>query len=459
MKVKYFIRKGKTERPFINARITHGRALDVRKSLPLTIHHKYWSNEGENIRGRHLPPEPLAVKTKLLEFENALQVAYTETLTTNEPLGLGWVEKVLDGFFTGGKKQERHEYFTDYLEEFIDSLNNRSLPRGNGKKYSYSSVKNYRSTYNRLKEFEGKRKIRLSEVDLRFYDAFVNKHCFEQNALNPNTVGNYIKNIKAILSRAEKEGYVIHPDHKSSDFYKPKSTDPGNEVYLKESEIDSIYSHRCSSNMLSNARDWLILSCETGLRINDLLNPTEISLSSFSYALDRLKSDGWKSGNQIELRLKANKTGIFAIVPLLERSAEILLKNNGLPRSISDVNYNLYLKELCKEVGLNKVVSGSKMMEVGSELDKKSGKKVKRFRKVEGHYPKHELVSSHVGRRSYITNAYVKGVDPYTIMRVSGHRSLDQLVQYIKMTSEDSFDSLQRLHLNNRGDVPTSMVA
>lgn len=445
MKVKYFVRPGQSDRPNINARITCGRKLDVRKALPLTVPRKYWSPNG-SIKGRHLPPDIEKVRYKLIEFENTLQSAYTDVLSTNEPLSLRWVENVIEGFFTGGKRQEGYEYLTDFMKSFIDALPGRLIPKGGGKKYSDNTIKNYTSTYNRLLEFEGRRKIRLMDVDIEFHNSFLD-YCHNELELGVNTISNYIKNIKSILKQADKAGLRVCQDYKSEDFYRPRNDEPGTGIYLTNSELDEIWSYKTKRQSLANAREWLILSCETGLRISDLLTPTTETKAAFKYALNELKN-GQRPNGSIELKLKARKTGAYSVVPLLERSAEILLSNDGLPVATSDVNYNLYVKDLCQDVGLTKLVYGSKMVDVGG----------KRFRKRLDYFPKHELVSSHIGRRTYITNAYLRGVDPVSIMKVSGHKSLEQLEQYIKMTSEDSFESLQRLHLNNRLDVKARMV-
>lgn len=47
--------------------------------------------------------------------------------------------------------------------------------------------------------------------------------------------------------------------------------------------------------------------------------------------------------------------------------------------------------------------------------------------------PKYELIASHTCRRSYITNLYFHyGVDYERIMKISGHRTVEQLKKYIR---------------------------
>ncbi len=62
-------------------------------------------------------------------------------------------------------------------------------------------------------------------------------------------------------------------------------------------------------------------------------------------------------------------------------------------------------------------------------LSHKQGKTIK-----EEVYKKYELISSHICRRSFATNMYLRGVDPEIIMTNTGHSSLKTLFSYIKIT-------------------------
>ena len=55
-------------------------------------------------------------------------------------------------------------------------------------------------------------------------------------------------------------------------------------------------------------------------------------------------------------------------------------------------------------------------------ITKKDCKKEINYRKKTGIYKKHELVSSHICRRSFATNLYGK-IDTLTIMKITGHKT------------------------------------
>ena len=50
--------------------------------------------------------------------------------------------------------------------------------------------------------------------------------------------------------------------------------------------------------------------------------------------------------------------------------------------------------------------------------------------------PKYKLLATHTARRSFCTNAYLKGLDTLDIMAISGHKTEQNLLRYIKVTRE-----------------------
>jgi integrase len=116
-------------------------------------------------------------------------------------------------------------------------------------------------------------------------------------------------------------------------------------------------------------------------------------------------------------------------VPLHKEILKILKKRDGdFPYKISDQKYNDYIKKVCEIAELNKMVYGSKNM----ELIKDSGI----FRKKSDLYKKFELVSSHIGRRSFATNFY--GTIPTTyLIYVTGHSTEGMFLSYIGKSNKD----------------------
>ncbi len=158
---------------------------------------------------------------------------------------------------------------------------------------------------------------------------------------------------------------------------------------------------------LDNARDWLVISCETGQRVSDFM---------------RFKSDMIRNEGKVPLiEFTQVKTGKIMAIPLSKRVRAVLEKRGGeFPRRITDQRYNEYIKEVAKIAGITQEIPGSK-------IDKE------RKRKVSGVFPKYELVTSHIGRRSFATNNY--GHIPTSLLiNVTGHATESMFLEYIGKT-------------------------
>jgi hypothetical protein len=123
---------------------------------------------------------------------------------------------------------------------------------------------------------------------------------------------------------------------------------------------------------------------------------------------------------------KTNKETTISVHP---KVIEMLNKRNGeFPYKISDQKYNDYIKDVCKLAELNEPTKGSKLL----ETEPKSGI----YRKKQGVYPKWELVTSHIGRRSKATNFY--GTMPTShLINITNHSTEEQFLAYVGKSNKD----------------------
>ena len=116
-------------------------------------------------------------------------------------------------------------------------------------------------------------------------------------------------------------------------------------------------------------------------------------------------------------------------VPLHSMVLDILKKRGGqFPYQISDQKYNEHIKELCKIAGLTQKVKGSKKTETAPDS--------KQYRKETGTFEKWELVTSHIGRRSFASNFYGK-IPTSFLIYVTGHTTEVMFLNYIGKSNKD----------------------
>ncbi len=116
------------------------------------------------------------------------------------------------------------------------------------------------------------------------------------------------------------------------------------------------------------------------------------------------------------LDIVQQKTKNPATVPIMKTYIEEFIKNE-FPYKISIQKFNEYLKDLCQECKINEPTKGNL-------FDNKTN------RKKLGTYPKYELISSHICRRSFATN-YYKLIPTPILMEITAHSKESMFLEYI----------------------------
>ena len=113
----------------------------------------------------------------------------------------------------------------------------------------------------------------------------------------------------------------------------------------------------------------------------------------------------------------------------MKKTKEIL--ETGLPYKISIQKFNEYIKKVCRLAEIEEMIKGS-IIEVTEK-----GKGNKQKRKKEGVYPKCDLITSHVCRRSFATNLYGTPMPVALIMQITAHSTEKMFLNYIGKNSLD----------------------
>lgn len=409
--VRYFTKR--TGNPStILLRLRHGRKYDLTKSTQLLIDPKFWNNKKGAVKQVADFPDKLNFQTELNNLRNHVLNAFNDSYSNGQLINSDWLNNTIKGFFEQNEETD-FNYLVDYSEYFLETLGNTI--QANGKTGVHPKTKErYQLAINKLKEFEQEKKKRLkvTDINMTFHKDFI-YFLHNKQLLNYNTTGRYLKYVKTIVKSASNYGLKINEDINRKEFREPKEKTTF--VTLSESEIETIFKHDFSKTpYLENARDWLIIGVWTGARVSDLLKFTTNNIQN-----------GF-------IEYTAQKTGQKIVLPLHPQVSTILENLNGqFPRPISDQRFNDYIKKVCKEVEILELVEGAKLIEV----------KKKVWRKEKGMYPKWELVSTHICRRSFATNHYGKLPTP-VLMAITGHTTEKMFLKYIGKTAMDNAEVL-----------------
>lgn len=268
---------------------------------------------------------------------------------------------------------------------------------GESTKYKYNRYKTY--TYNLLTEYFNGRQPTFDDITYTFCEDFI--EWMSARDLSANTRGSHVKFIKAAMNEAFKNKL-----HKNEDFRTfRKETEQVDAVYLTNEEVTKVAElPLCGSHKI--ARDLFIIGCHTGMRFSDY---SRLSMNDIS--------DG-------VIHFITQKCKAPVDIPAHPRVLQILEQNGGVAPKISGQKFNAYIKQVCKEAGINESV-----------LVRKGGKQAR--------HKKWELVSSHTARRTGLTNMYKAGIPTYRCMMISGHKTEQVFLTYIRITQEENAQYLK----------------
>jgi integrase len=404
-------------------RFKQGKQFDIITSTGLQVPKGRWSDAKQEILAtKEIHYKELNVKLK--EFQAYIRKEYEDTKLNDTTILINpkWLKEHISMFFnreTENEKINEKLFFSNFIDSFIEEAKTKRTKRGVPVKSR--TIQYYNTTLNKITAFESfiGVKLKLTEINLSFHEKFID-YLENEEHLNDNTIGGFIDTVKQFCANADKKEITVCKDYKLTEFYSPSNKTK--DIYLKDSEINTIYNTKYEQDYLDNTKDWFIIGLRTGFRISDFLKLEKNNLD-----------DGF-------IYKETFKTEFPVIIPIHEQVQEILDKRNGeFPRKISDQKFNKYVKEVAEIAGITEPTEGAKM--VVKEIIK-DGKKKKISRKKFGNYPKYELVSSHTCRRSFATNLYGK-IDTLTIMKITGHQSEKIFLDYIKITPKEYAEKLK----------------
>lgn len=396
----------------LNIRFYHGKEVDCNARSNILINPNYWSNKMQSLKPSISKTIKDHYREKIENLKNEIIFRFNDDYITGTKIDSKWLTKVVQEFYNRPKENEDSSvYFNAFVKKYIEESKLR-VDQKTGKRISQGTLKKYQNTLNHILNFEKRKnqELKLSDINLNFHKEFTNFLKVDCNYSN-TFIHRTISQIKSFLREARLKGHDISNDFESRKF--TFTRDEAIDTYLNEKEIEILFNLDLSQNeKLDNVRDLFIIGLWTGLRVSDLMRINEFQISKNTILID-----------------STEKTSANVEIPIHPQIKSILKKRNqNLPRTISDQNFNKYVKELCLKAGLTQKILGNL-------------KNPETNRKERGYYEKYKLVSSHTCRRSFATNLYGK-IDDKTIMAITTHKSHSQFMSYIKTTQKEHVQKL-----------------
>ena len=224
------------------------------------------------------------------------------------------------------------------------------------------------------------------------------------------TIEKNISELKWFLKWADQKGLLPYNDYIH---FKPKFQkidDPI--IFLEWDELMTLMNYEFPEDepVLRSVRDVFCFCAFTSLRYSDV------------HALR------WADVTDTHIKVTTKKTNDALVIELNDYSSEILgryvdvaLPDDKVFPVLSNQKMNVRIKEVCKLCGLSKLVRVSEFQN-GQRVDKL--------------FPKWSLMTTHAGRRTFISNALMMGIPPNVVMRWTGHHDYNSMKPYIAIADQ-----------------------
>lgn len=382
------------------------RGKRLRFSTGISIEPKHWNSERQ--QPRTTDPHVNVNARRLRSIEQfVVELYHAQPTGRHQSIDVVTFREAVESFLNPQRRQFGSHGFEADFEQFIQTYTLRS---SSGlvtmKRPGARSIQTYRLTLDSVQTWAKTRRRRLEydRIDLDFYVDYTQWLSATRN-LTDASVSNYIKVIKTFMKWARQQGY--HNTTAYESFYRDKRN--GDSIALSIDEIRTIRDLDLTDNpRLARVRDHFLLQVYTGMRYGDLC---------------RLEPRHFDEGAGI-IRFVTQKTDTKCIIPITRPLATLLERYpSRLFEFASDVKQNQYLKELGKLAGFNQSVTVSSY---------RSGQRVEEVK------AKHELLTTHVARRSFASTSIRFGVPESVIGMVTGHSAKGMLQQHYIRLDEDA---------------------
>lgn len=405
MKYYFELRKDKTDKnELIPIRlVVKSDNIRIRKNIPAKVRLVDWDKHNsyiKNPKDNDLYKEYSNYSKVITNVKDKVDRIFNYFDYNNIPFS----KDIFDQKFDNKEEVKVSVGFFDAFEEYIQLS---KLTKAKSTITKIKSVKNFISDFVAHSGYN----LRLDNVDYRFEEAFKG-YCFSEKRTLNNYYAKIIKTLKAFLNWALDRGY-----HDSIEFKKIRNRENDIEViYLTTDELTKLYNHDFKNDSKDRARDMFCFLCFTGQRHVDIYN---LSNTNFN-------------GSYLNFTVTKTKT-VDHRVFLIKEAKEIINKYVDtiyypVPR-LSSQKLNKTIQECCEEIGLTQEVELTRF--IGPEVIKE------KFRKC-------DIITSHVGRKTFITNSLIIGISERIVRSVSNHKDEKTFRKYVNISEKHEQKELEK---------------
>lgn len=379
-----------------------------------------WNFEKKTVNTTKYKGDGISLKTYLDTLENKV-LKYVEFCQLNAiEVNQKELEKIKNELL-GIKKEE---YKIGFNEAFDDFLDKHRTPKGYSidvkTKQKYNTLRKHLIAYCNHKKWK---QIELSKISKDMFNSF---RTYQSDILcfDDSTTTKYIKNLKTFVRYCIEKGLI-----KPMNLAEIKVDVKEQEIYvLPMNELIRVANAEIDNKRIDKIRDCFVFMCFTGQRFSDYQKMTwnEITMSS--------------NNNIAKWTLITQKGGNSITVPILPIAEKILYKYRDEAKPLplmSNQKFNESLKELAEYLGLKHQVK---------KIKSNNGRKTQ----VTTTFDK--VISSHVARKSFITNSLMLNIPERVVKSITAHKDEKSFRRYVKLSEDYMENSIVENYAPDRID-------
>jgi len=417
-------------------RYSDTRGIDFITATKEKVFPEYWSNKSQHFKQRIQFSDIFTEKEKT-EMEDrfaeirALINREANSLQGN-PINREWLKAILEKYYNKGEPGK--ESLNEYIKRFVDEATSGERLANVGstqKKYASASLRSMRGLMLSMNIFQGieeetklnqngtpKKKreskwpkrpykpLNWNDITIDLYNDFI-KYFYSRNC-GGNYLGKHIKVLKTIMRAAREEGLHNNMEIERKAFKVIRES--VEQIYLTEAELKKLYELDLSDNKVQSiVRDVFLCGCYTAQRYGDYSRINKSNIKEIE-------------GNRV-VELIQQKTGEKCFIPIRPELETILKRYDyTLPKTFEQ-KVNSGIKKIGLKAGITEYIKTEK---------NRGGSTVKK--EVE----KCNLICTHTARRTGITLMYLAGINVIDIMKLSGHKTPQEFLKYVRVSKEQT---------------------
>jgi len=311
-------------------------------------------------------------------------------------------------------QQSKMNYYFENL--FYSAFEKFMHEEGRVKNWRPVITKKFQKTKKQLKHFDPD--LRFEDVTEEMLADFCTFLVDKYNLLN-QTILKKMVDLRQFFRWCIDQGLITSSPMMK---FKPKLPTTKNRiVFLEWDELMSVYNLEFTEDepKYERIRDCFVFMCFTGLRYSDMYNLKKTDVRKNSIFVTTMKTN-----DALEIQLNNYSKAILDKYKDVEFPEDRALPVGNL------TEMNIELKEICKKV--------DKLKKTHVKIVEFQGTK-----REETVYLKSDLIGSHCGRRTFISNAIMLGIAPDVVMKWTGHKHYSAMKPYIEIADKAKVDAMQ----------------